>query len=181
MKKRTILIFSLLLGFSLILTGCAATPARMYQGPARPPEEVAIVKVDPALWRFSLDDYKEPEGIVELLPGRHTFVVCLADYWSQSGEIRKMGEQVSWPRGDQLTIWERRQSTEPVTLEFEAVASHQYWIGFNLWMVGKDCSKKPYRGLLSLFQPGHLECEFQVFDCTTKAIVARTKTLVKES
>ena len=53
MKRMQILVSILPIGYFSILAGCASSPVRMYAGPARPPEEVAIIQADPALWRFS--------------------------------------------------------------------------------------------------------------------------------
>jgi len=187
MKKTQILLFSLFVECSLIVFGCALSPVQMYPGPPRLPHEVALVKVVPDLWMFSLDDCNRPARLAEILPGRHSYVValCKSEPW---------GPQTEWPyRWDtyQGYGWHRYWGfdgasylyTKGVTLEFEAIASHQYRVGFNLWIVHEDSSKEPYHysGFFPLPRGDRLECEFQVLDSTSKEIVARASALVKST
>ena len=135
MKKIQVLVSSLLVGCCLTVCGCALSPVRMYPGPTRPPHEVALVKADRDLWRLSLDDCNRPARLVEVLPGRHTYVValCKREPWiPQTGRTygwdtyQEYGWDRYWAFG-----WDSYLYTEDVTLEFEAIASHQYRVGFN--------------------------------------------------
>jgi len=187
MKRIQILLSSLLVGCCLIVCGCALSPVRMYQGPARSSDEVSLVKADRNLWRFSLDDCNHPARLVEVLPGQHSYVValCKCEPWAtQTGRpygwdtYQEYGWNRYWGFG-----WDSYLYTNSVTLEFKAIAGHQYWVGFNLWVVHEDSSKEPYRwsGFPGLSQREWLECEFQVLDATSEEIVARAPALVKST
>lgn len=171
MKRMQILVSILPIGYFSILAGCASSPVRMYAGPARPPEEVAIIQADPALWRFSLNDCNRPASHVELLPGQHVYAVALCTPASWTGHAR-------WPHH-----WDAYLYTEVVNLEFESVAGHRYHVGFNLWLLHDDGLRESYRwpGLLPLPRSGQLSCDFQVFDSITGEIVACASVPVKNA
>lgn len=188
MKIIRVITFSLLGGCCcLILVGCAVSPAQMYTGPPRPPDEVAIVNVDRDLWRFSVDDCNRPARLVELLPGPHTYVValCRREPWGphtwwpyDRHRYWEYGWNRYWTSG-----WDNYLYTEPVTLEFDATADHQYRVGFKLWVVHEDDSRGPYleTGFIPLPRSDRLDCEFQVFDSTSKEKVAQASAAVKIS
>lgn len=102
------------------LCGCASTATlRGYDGPARPPAELAVLAVPYQLDVLSLDDrpgLSTPlfstarETQIELLPGSHTL---LLRFYSPSDEIERSGS-ASLFRSD------------PATLRFQVAAGRLY-------------------------------------------------------
>jgi len=75
-----------LTGLALILAGCISARHRLYEGPALPRDEVAIVKGSYPVRLYGVDGRKRPGSLreygsilgdfrIELLPGTHTFTV----------------------------------------------------------------------------------------------------------
>ena len=87
---------------AVLLGGCATNP-RLYDGPPRPSEEIAVIIRDPgARVRISeIDGHYVPGTRFEVLPGRHTLrtiirrsrgdlkvhTVCMLDFVAEAGNV----------------------------------------------------------------------------------------------
>lgn len=99
--------------------GCAATPIKLYPGPALPRAQIATLGADSPIAIVSVDGEKVSPGAsnveMQLLPGRHTV---------QFGYQRETCFYVNVTRGREC----KRFYSGDVVLEFEAVSGHDYWI-----------------------------------------------------
>jgi len=119
MKIVQVFGLSLLLAYCLILAGCETT-VRMYPGPARPSNEVAVLELGPDVGIFSIDGESfnvEKLKNIELLPGTHA---VKAVYFKAPSQAAAGGKQSSIAGG--------LQSEQPVHLVFQAVAGRTYML-----------------------------------------------------
>lgn len=117
MKTAQISMLGLLTGCCLILAGCESV-VRMYPGPARASEEVAVLQLGPDVGIFSIDGESfnvEKLRDIELLPGTHA---VKAVYFKAPSQAMAAGKQSSVAGG--------LQSEQPAHLVFEAVAGRTY-------------------------------------------------------
>jgi hypothetical protein len=117
MKMVRIAKLSLLAGSWLILVGCGTT-VRMYSGPARPANKVAVLQLGPDAGIFSFDDRTfsvEKIKQIEILPGTH---VVRAAYFKPPDRQAVVGGKVCLVGGF--------QSTRALGLQFEAMAGRTY-------------------------------------------------------
>ncbi|WP_437907468.1 hypothetical protein WME95_05995 [Sorangium sp. So ce327] len=109
MPVRSLLLATLAL--ALLSLGCATgtVVARYYQGPIRPPAEVAVVTFAPQVYVSTLDGHWLGEGsFMETLPGTHKLRIALFD------------------RMQNVTL-----SSGIYETEVSVVAGCQYRLGFN--------------------------------------------------
>jgi hypothetical protein len=96
-----------------LLTSCANV--KQYEGPVRPPSEIAAVTISNALFTTHIDGvYQNPNHVstmYNLLPGEHTFVLKL-DFSVNTGIIN--------------STW----SGDPVSVTFDVKAGNKYKITF---------------------------------------------------
>jgi hypothetical protein len=117
MKTAQVFGLSLLSGYCLILAGCEAN-VRMYPGPARASDEVAVLQLGPDVGIFSIDGESfnvEKLRDIELLPGTHA---VKAVYFKAPSQAMAAGKQSSIIGG--------LQSEQPLHLVFEAAAGRMY-------------------------------------------------------
>jgi len=118
MKTAQVFGLSLLSGYCLILAGCEADAVRMYPGPARPSNKVAVLQLGADVGLFSIDGETfnvQKLKDIELLPGTHA---VKAVYFKASGQRGVAGGQVSIVGG--------LQSERPLHLVFQALAGRKY-------------------------------------------------------
>ncbi len=114
---------SLLAWSWLILAGCEST-VRMYPGPARPQNKVAILQLGTDAGIFSFDDRTfgvEKIKQIEMLPGTH---MVRAAYFKPPDRQAVVGGQVCLVGG--------LQSTRALGLQFEAAAGRTYTLSGSL-------------------------------------------------
>ena len=101
----------------MMLAGCGTT-VRMYPGPARGPNEVAVLQLGPDVGIFSIDGRSfdvEMVKQIELLPGTHSVRAAYFKAPTQRAVV-----------GGRLCLVGGFQSTVPLDLKFEAKAGRTY-------------------------------------------------------
>jgi hypothetical protein len=117
MKTVQVFGLGLLAAYCLILAGCEAN-VRMYPGPARPSNKVAVLQLGPDVGIFSIDGESfnvEKLKDIELLPGSHA---VKAVYFKAPSQAAAAGKQPSIVGGI--------KSEQPLHLVFQAVAGRTY-------------------------------------------------------
>lgn len=107
---------------TLLLAACSSQPIKLYSGPERPAEQLAVVKLPVELELLSINGkpVDAPFALLgmgdrqlQLLPGRYQLLVFYENIWETSGDSH-------------TTI-----QSKPVTLTMTLETGHTYQVSFN--------------------------------------------------
>ena len=110
--KAMKLLLAILVGFSL--TACSTY--RMYSGPARNKQDVAIIMRGGGVWAETIDGQKAPgQGAYEVLPGHHSMTV----YYYVGGGVDRSTAYCARSEGSlAVDLWAESGHTYRIDPEF---------------------------------------------------------------